>query len=305
MTRQIVLLDVDTGVDDALAILYAVAHPDLELAGLSCVTGNAALPQVVANTCAVLDAASADELPVASGADRPLVEPVHGSTSHGTNGIGDIELPPSTRPLDPAGAVAMLRHQTLAAPAPLTLVALAPPTNIGLLLRAHPDAAKRLERIIVLGGSLAGEAEFNLGQDPEAAEVVLHAGVSLTLYPIEVFRQVAVPEATALELTARSDSPGRLAGQLLQRRRSRDGTDGYAGLIGDAGALVLFTHPELFGVRQLTVDLGLVGAGRGRTSIYDQAESAHQAVPVVDVVVTVDAEQAASAFVETISRFVR
>lgn len=291
-----ILLDVDTGVDDALAILYAVAHPDLEVLGVSCVNGNAPLPRVLTNTCAVLDAAEAGRLPVAAGADRPLVEPVHGSTSHGANGLGDIELPPSARILDPAGAVGMLRREIMAANRRATLVALAPLTNVALLLRTHPEVIERLQRIVVLGGSTEGEAEFNFGQDPEAAWIVVHAGVPLVLYPLEIFLQVVVTEDLAAGLAGQTHPALRLAGQLLGRRRSRNGEDRYLGLIGDVGALVFLTHPEHFTVRERAAEVGLEGDRRGRLTIEPVATDR----TCVAVIEAVDAEAVAKAYVSAL-----
>jgi len=93
--RKPIIMDVDTGIDDALAILYAVAHPGLELLGLSCVAGNVALDQVVINTCRVLDVAGAANIPVAAGAAQPLIERARreGGGPHGSNGLGGIQLP--------------------------------------------------------------------------------------------------------------------------------------------------------------------------------------------------------------------
>src|ERR1700710_3145324 len=94
-----VLLDVDTGVDDALAILFAVAHPGIQLLGISCVAGNAALPQVIQNTLKVLVAAGAADIPVAGGAHRPLINPARDASHvHGADGLGGIVLPETSRP---------------------------------------------------------------------------------------------------------------------------------------------------------------------------------------------------------------
>ena len=99
MASTKVLLDVDTGVDDALAILFAVAHPEVDLVGVSCVAGNAALPQVIQNTLRVLDAASAPTtISVAGGAHRPLINPTRDASHvHGADGLGGIVLPETTR----------------------------------------------------------------------------------------------------------------------------------------------------------------------------------------------------------------
>jgi pyrimidine-specific ribonucleoside hydrolase len=318
---QPILVDVDTGVDDALAILYAVSHPGLDLVGISCVAGNTDLDQVVANTLAVLDAIEAPPFPVAAGASRPLVEPLHRASEaapkvHGGNGLGGLILPPATaHELDDEGAVAMLRRQILASPTPVTLVGLAPQTNLALLLRTHPEAAERLERILFMGGSgsagnVTATAEFNVWQDPEAAWIVLHSGVPITMYGLDVLTRVAVAEAVAHQLARDRHAVRRVAGELLVRRRSRtSGTEAYAGLIGDAGALVLMTHPELFTAKRLPVEISLNGSRRGQTLVdrRPQPREGYQTGltepgPLVDVVLNVSAEAAADAYVETLQR---
>src|ERR1700712_5793914 len=114
------LLDVDTGVDDALALLFAVAHPSIRLLGVSCVAGNAALPQVIQNTLRVLDAAGAGPVPVAGGAHRPLINPTRDASHvHGSDGLGGVQLPPTTRQTysidgDEVGAIEMMRRILLA-----------------------------------------------------------------------------------------------------------------------------------------------------------------------------------------------
>src|SRR5882757_8369019 len=134
-TMTEIILDVDTGVDDALAILFAVRHPDLRLRAITCVAGNADVDQVVANTLRVLDAAGAPDVPVARGADRPLLEPRRDARHvHGTDGMGDLGLPASARQPVAVHAVELLRREILAAPTPVTLITLAPLTNIALLL---------------------------------------------------------------------------------------------------------------------------------------------------------------------------
>src|SRR6185295_1658894 len=177
-----VVLDVDTGVDDACALLLASRHPALELRAVTCVAGNTEVDQVLANTLTVLSIAGRDDVPVARGADRPLLEPVRAARhAHGDDGMGDLGLPASSRAPDPRPAVELLRDVLLdavQARSPVTLLPLGPLTNIALLLRAFPDAAAGLREIVFMGGSgargnVTAAAEFNVWHDPEAAAVVL------------------------------------------------------------------------------------------------------------------------------------
>ena len=219
-----VILDVDTGVDDALAILFAVRHPGLDVLGISCVAGNAPLAQVVDNTLRILDVAGAPEIPVAAGAVRPLLEPARAARHvHGADGLGGIALPPTSRRPESIGAVELMRRLILEHETPVTLVALAPQTNLALLLRTYPEVAGRLERIVFMGGSASvgnatAVAEFNVWHDPEAAAIVLDANVPTYMYGLDVFNRVAVPHEVAVALERGDDPIGRVVGALLGHR---------------------------------------------------------------------------------------
>jgi pyrimidine-specific ribonucleoside hydrolase len=299
-TPTAVALDVDTGIDDALAILYAVAHPALQVAVVTGVSGNVELAQVMTNTCQVLAAAGADATPVAAGASVTLAgggSRAH-AHNHGTNGLGDIVLPDPVRSLEPGGAVQLLRRQLVTAPEPLIAAALAPQTNLATLVREYPDVTEHIERIVFVGGRITelnppGVAEFNVGHDPEAAAAVLHAGIPLTMYGLDVFEQVVVPESTARRLAGHVHPAIRLAGQLLLVRRGH--------LIGDAGALVLLTNPELFAVEPLRIAVALTGDERGRTLV--DASRSDPSATSVDVVTAVNAAQAAQAFISVINGY--
>src|SRR5437762_687367 len=152
-----VVLDVDTGVDDACALLLAARHPGIDLRAVTCVAGNAPVDDVVRNTRIVLDAAGRLDVPVGRGARRPLLDaPRPARHVHGEDGMGDLGLPEPVGGPDPLDAVHLLRDVLVAAAdagEPVTLVPLAPLTNIALLLRTYPDAARGLGQIVFMGGA--------------------------------------------------------------------------------------------------------------------------------------------------------
>ena len=310
-----ILIDVDTGTDDALAILYAVRHPDLEVLGISCVAGNVPIDQVMINTCKVLDAAGAGKIPVAAGAQQPLLERARRTEkSHGVDGLGGIRLLETSRQRSPLHAVELLRQLIMASTQRVTLVTLAPKTNVALLLTMYPEVATRLDQIIFMGGATAGGtvtalAEFNVWQDPEAAQCVIQSSVPITLYGLDAFSRLTVDLVDADRLRAHDHSAIRLAGELLYRRRPRSDEPNrdYVGLLGDAGALVLLTNPELFGTREFPVRVNLEGIGRGQTIIDQRPASQDTAEPDlwprIAVVVDLDVAQAGSAFVKTIEAY--
>lgn len=274
-----VILDVDTGVDDALAILFAIAHPGLTVLGISCVAGNAPLDRVVENTLRILDVAGAGDIPVAAGAHRPLIEPARAASHvHGEGGLGSLQLPPTTRRAVPENSVELMRRLIEGSPEPVTLIALAPQTNLALLLRLYPGLAGNIERIVFMGGSTSvgnatAVAEFNVWHDPEAAAIVLDSGVPTYMYGLDVFNRVAVDEATAETLLAGESPLGRVVGALLTNRVlvSGPGSGGdnpqteYSGLIGDAGAVCALVDPGAIGTRLLPLRVQLAGYGRGQT----------------------------------------
>ncbi|TFD46531.1 nucleoside hydrolase [Cryobacterium frigoriphilum] len=268
-----VILDVDTGVDDALAILFALAHPGLDVLGISCVAGNASLDRVVENTLRILDVAGAGDVPVAAGAHRPLIEPARAASHvHGEGGLGSLVLPATKRRAVPLNSVELMRQLIEASPEPVTLVALAPQTNLALLLRLYPGLAGNIERIVFMGGSTSvgnatAVAEFNVWHDPEAAAIVLDSGVPTYMYGLDVFNRVAVDEATAEALLVGESPLGRVVGALLTNRvlAGSDGDTEYSGLIGDAGAVCALVDPEALRTRLLPLRVQLSGYGRGQT----------------------------------------
>jgi len=268
-----VILDVDTGVDDALAILFAIAHPGLDVLGISCVAGNAALDRVVENTLRILDVARAGDVPVAAGAHRPLIEAARAAAHvHGESGLGSLALPPGARQAVPETAVELMRRLIESSPRPVTLVALAPQTNLALLLRLYPGVTANIERIVFMGGSTSvgnatAVAEFNVWHDPEAAAIVLGSGVPTYMYGLDVFNQVAVPEATANALLAGESRLGQVVGALLSNRvlTASAGLTEYSGLIGDAGAVCALVDPGALRTRLLPLRVELSGYGRGQT----------------------------------------
>jgi pyrimidine-specific ribonucleoside hydrolase len=241
-----VLIDVDTGVDDALALLLATRSAALAVRAVTCVAGNVDLDQVVVNTLKVVDAAGALDIPVARGHDRPLLGPRStGRSLHGADGLADLGLPdPMRAPVNlPAGE---LQRAVLTRSDPAqTLVALGPLTNVAAVLTDHPDVRDRIARIVLLGGEVHATgflpAGFNLREDPEALEIVVASGIPLLAYPMDVFFTVTLDRADAEGLAMRPEPGAQLAGRLLLHQVERFG--GVAGMIGDAGAVACLIDP--------------------------------------------------------------
>lgn len=305
-----VILDVDTGVDDALAILFAVRHPTLTVRAISCVTGNVPVEQVVINTLKVLDAAGAPDIPVGRGCRQPLLEPVAGGRSvHGADGLADLDLPAPTRRQADVHAVELLRS-TLAPPVRpgVVLVTLAPLTNIAALLRMYPDSAAGIDRLVLMGGiARPGTAhravDFNVAADPEAAAIVFASGLPITMYGLDVFYDVTVTAADGEHLAASPDSAARLAGQLILHQARRFGDQ--AATLGDAGAMMVVVSPDGLRTERGSVQVELAGSVRGQVRV-DPARPAvppnHRSQPgQVDIALGVDGRRYRDLFLSTIT----
>ncbi len=312
-----VLLDVDTGVDDALAILFAVSHPALDVRAITCVAGNTDVDQAVVNSLRVLDQLGASDIPVARGADRPLLNPPYAIPHiHGTDGLADLGLPSPTRAPVAVHAVELMRQQLDAAPAPLTLIPLGPMTNIALLLRMYPHVVERIDRIVFMGGAIGrgnatAVAEFNVWHDPEAAAVVLDADVDLTMYGLDVFHAVAVEGPTIAELRRSSSPASRLAGDLLAYFHERNRNDPSlppGGLLGDAGATCVVADPSRLETEDRPVRVEVApGLCRGQTVVDLRDERGEREVPEaagrrIAVAVGIDPDHYRDLFVSTLVR---
>jgi purine nucleosidase len=180
--RVPILVDCDTGIDDSLALLYAAASPECELVAVTCTAGNVDARQVARNTRAVLELAGRSDVEVALGRETPLARPlVTTPETHGPLGIGYAELPPPSAPLSPRYGPDVIVEEARRRPGELTLVTLAPLTNVALAVLREPALPGLLRRVVIMGGSYrspgntAPTTEWNVSVDPESARIVFEA----------------------------------------------------------------------------------------------------------------------------------
>jgi pyrimidine-specific ribonucleoside hydrolase len=193
-----IVIDCDPGHDDAIAILLALASPEVELRGITTVAGNQTLEKTTRNALKVLELAGRTDIPVAAGADRPLVRELRTAAHvHGESGLEGPDLPePVTAPVDVHGADLLAE---LLEPG-VVLVPTGPLTNVALMLERHPDV--RPERIVWMGGAIAEgnvtpAAEFNAFVDPEAAARVFASGIEVTLIGLDITHKALFTRAHA------------------------------------------------------------------------------------------------------------
>ncbi len=260
------IIDTDPGVDDAFAIALACSSPEVDLLGVTTVFGNVGLAMTTRNALRLLALFGREDVPVAAGADRPLVYPhphrarhVHGTD--GLSGRSDL-LPERSTGLAGTDAVTLMASLLESAAEPVTIVPIGPLTNIALLLAAHPGARNKIARVVIMGGSIDGgnvtaAAEFNIWSDPEAARRVLaEEEVPTVLVPTDLTVRCAV-DAAWLDGLAASGPRGRLLVELTATYREfYRGALGHDGtVIHDAIAMAEAVSPGLLETTPFPVDV--------------------------------------------------
>ena len=290
MPRKIIL-DCDPGHDDAIALLLALASPELDLLGVTTVAGNQTLDKTTANAIRVLDFVGRDEVPVAAGADRPLVrEQYVAEYVHGATGMDGPDLPPPQRAPLEQHAVDFLADKIREHGGEVTLVPTGPLTNVALLLALHPDA--RPERIVLMGGAIAEgnvtpAAEFNIWADPEAAARVFDSGIDVTMVGLDVTHKALFTPAHVERLTGRV---GEMVGTLLEFygafHKQVYNFDGSP--IHDAVAVARVIRADLLEVEHLNTEIDVESElCRGRTVVDVWRRSGRE--PNSNVAVDIDA----------------
>ena len=282
---QKVILDVDTGTDDAVAIMFAALHPELELVGVTTVNGNVPVRYCTDNSLRVLDFIGRSQVPVYEGLARPLVRldfptpKSYGRDSaedmHGT----ELPIPEPTSVKQDTGAVEFLVETLRATTEQITLVPVGPLSNIGAALAIDPRIADAVHRVVIMGGGHAfgnetASAEFNIWADPEAADMVFAAGFrDLTLVPLDATHRALVSKADCDAFEALGTPAGAAASRFIGRR-----IDAYssgnrvaatdAAPVHDALCTALLVDPDVVTTRHLHVRVETAGElTLGRTVI--------------------------------------
>lgn len=193
MARTRVLIDTDPGVDDAVAILLALASPEIDVVGVVAVAGNVPLERTALNARRIVALARRHDVVVAAGCAEPLSERVvEESVVHGRDGLGDLDWDEPDVPLDPRHGVDVIAEMIRRAP--LTIVAIGPLTNLAVLLERYPGIDVEVAHLVIMGGAsfegnVTPAAEFNIWADPEAARRVFEASWPITLMPLDLTHQ--------------------------------------------------------------------------------------------------------------------
>ena len=266
-----IILDCDPGHDDAIAIMLALASAEVELLAVTAVAGNAPLHHTQANAIRVLDHMGRDDIPVAAGADRPLVQdPITARDVHGATGLDGADLPQPSRDPVATHAIDLIAELATTSEQPVTLVATGPLTNVALFVARHPLAAGALERVVFMGGAiglgnLTPAAEFNVWADPEAARRVCMSGLDLTMVGLDVTHQALFTSDDTEAVRGRGVA-GRLTAELVEfyarAHPDRPGTP-----IHDAVAVAQVIDPGLLSLEHCHVEIDCGPVSRGRTLV--------------------------------------
>lgn len=290
-----IIIDCDPGHDDAIAILLALANPEkLDVRGITTVGGNQILDKITDNALKVISFVNAD-IPVAKGAAGPLFgKLVTGEEAHGETGMDGPLLPPSKfRPVE-QGAVEFMLDIIRTSEEKITLVPLAPLTNIALLITAYPEIKGRIEKISLMGGGLAygnvtSTAEFNIFVDPEAARIVFESGIPITMSGLDVTDKAAIFEDEILALKQRGPV-STMVGELLDFYSIYGKKMGYVGsALHDPCAVAWLLHPELFESEHLYVTVETEGKLTRGMTVADRRKKKDRPANV-EVLLGVDRE---------------
>ena len=308
-----IIIDTDPGIDDAMAILFALASPEIELLGLTTIFGNVYTAQATQNALRLLEFAGRGDIPVAHGAELPLYGDVEGVADyvHGANGLGDIPHADPTSQPDPRNAAQFIIDTVMANPGEVTLVPVGPLTNIALALAIEPRIVDNVAEVVIMGGAatVSGNvnpaAEANIYNDPHAADRVFTARWPLlAMVGLDVTEQVIMDEAYLRSLR------GSRTGAYIEEI-SRFYIDFYERANGlrmchthDPSAIAYVIDPTLFRARVGPIRVVGDGLARGQT-IWDRRQHwwgphAWTDRPAVSVCVEVEAERLLNLYKERI-----
>ena len=303
MKPKPILIDTDTGVDDAMALVLALNSPELSVKAITTVAGNVDVTKCTRNVERILDLLNVQDRPiVAEGASRPLRLPlVKASEVHGKDGLGDVPafLPRPRKSKHPRAVETILRCCDQYG-ARLTIVAIGPLTNLALAWKKNPRAMRKVGRIVTMGGAIrvpgntGPVAEFNYFVDPDAAHIVLNSGVPLTVIPLDVTHQVVVMRR---EMEYRAKRRASLAALAILKMteaymRYHLDTQGFnGGYLHDPMAVGVAIDPTLVKTRNVHVDVESKGVFTRGMTVTDLREHQDPSQTTVDVGVAVDRER--------------
>ncbi|SHJ56306.1 nucleoside hydrolase [Hespellia stercorisuis] len=318
MEKTPVIIDCDPGHDDAMAILWTLASPELELKAVTTVAGNTSLEKVTDNAVKVLTKAKVYDIPVAKGAPEPLVRNLivenGGTIFHGESGLGGPELPENGFDLQPMHAVDLMTRILEESDRPVTIIAIGPLTNLALLFRLRPDLKEKIAVISMMGGGAARgnwtpAAEYNIYADVEAAYVVFHSGVKIIMSGLDVTQKAYITKAENEILRAKNREIAVFVAELIDFFGvGHYEIEKFPGCtLHDPTAVAVLTHPEWFHMVECNVEIEMDGQfTKGMTVVddknYQENILGENVKKNAKVVFDVDREKYVEDFIEAMGR---
>lgn len=272
MTKRPIIIDTDPGIDDALAIAIALFSDELDVKLITTVAGNVGLDKVTLNALRLLKYFEREDVPVAMGAAEPLIRPYQDASSvHGKTGMEGFDFPEPTQKVLSENAVDAMRRVLLNSNEPITLLPIGPLTNIALLLKTYPEVKSKIQEIVLMGGSASRGnkgvmSEFNIVSDPEAAYIVFHSGLKVTMVGLDVgLKALVLPEDS--EAIREMNKTGKMAYCLFKKYRGGSFNTGLK--MYDSSAVAYLLRPDLFQVVETYVDVELAGSMTAGCTLVD------------------------------------
>ena len=271
--KRKMILDCDTGHDDAIALMVAAKHPDIELLGVTVVAGNQTLPKTLKNTLNVCDHLGLD-VPVYGGMSLPLVrEQYVAEDVHGESGLDGPVFGPCSKKAEEKHAVLYLIDTLMASDGDITLVPVGPLTNIAMAIRLEPRIVDKVQEIVLMGGAVnlgnsTPAAEFNIYADPEAAQIVFSSGIKITMMGLDLTNTALANRAIIERMNAIGNKAGKLFSDIMSFTLKSQAVNGLeAGPVHDVTAVTYLVAPELYTTKDMfvEVDTNNYGPSYGRT----------------------------------------
>jgi len=310
--RQKVIIDCDPGVDDVFALTLAAKIEGLHVLAITAVAGNVELSYTSANALKTASFIGLKDVPVAKGASAPLDQPLHTAAEvHGVNGLLGLDLPQPERDFDPRPAWDLIYDLCHENPGQVTLIATGPFTNVAIAFLKHPDLNRLLKRIVVMGGAfLAGNTtpatEFNVYVDPEACEIMLHAGVPVFMCPLDVTHKAYITPDEAKMIGALSSPQAELLCELVLRSAGLSAYANYQGMpLHDPCAVMFAAYPELFTYEKCSIVCETEGLITRGMTVTDEFSDKQMGLDNGYLVYDVDRERFIDGIKKIISAYVR
>lgn len=302
MKRIPLIMDCDPGLDDAIALLFAIAHEqEINLLGVTTVIGNGPLQQTQENARRMCELAGRSDMKIFQGCPRPFFPRTRPSDSnytsadiHGDTGLGGCTLPPPTMPLQSLHAVDFIRQAILESPDKITISASGPLTNIACALIMEPQLKGKIEKIVLMGGviglgNITPSAEYNFYCDPHAASVVFTSGIPIVMIGLDTTRQTQTSETWINTIEAMGTPVSRAVVDMLSYYHRPDAIlepGVAAGVLHDPNIIAYLLKPELYKGRDAYVDIDVspaITAGRSTVDWYGKLDFRPNAYVVNEV----------------------